>query len=71
VTAVSETWEWWEWERPRPAIRAMCKVCGVTQRDVDENRVAVSPTGMAHFGQTGGGTACGKDATPTGWWWPL
>lgn len=33
--------------------------------------IVVSPTGCAHFGADYGITACGRDATPDGWWWPL
>jgi hypothetical protein len=60
-----------EWEYPRPDVRGGCMRCRVTPQDVDAGRVIVSPTGLAHFGQDGGDTACGINATGNKWWWPL
>lgn len=65
-----ESQQGWPFEQPRPKIDAFCKRCRVTQGDVDKNLVIVSPSYMAHFGD-GGDTACGVDATPSNWWWPL
>lgn len=60
-------------EKDRPDVKFCCKVCKVTRKDVDANRVVVSPAGGAHHaGSTyGGDTDCGHDATGDNWWWPL
>ena len=60
-------------ETPRPKIESRCAVCKVEQRDVEEHRVVVSPSGKAHFGSDiyPGDTSCGKDATGDGWWWRM
>ena len=56
---------------PRPTIYRLCELCKVTREDHDNNKVIVSPRGMAHFGADYGRTECGKDATGDKWWWPL
>ena len=58
------------WEVPRPQVAGNCQRCGVSDADVEQNRVVVSPAGWAHFGD-GGDTSCGVDATGDNWWWPL
>jgi hypothetical protein len=54
--------------RPRPKVRDVCKVCEGSQ----ETGIGaiVSPQGLEHVGLAEGTTACGKDATGEGWWWP-
>lgn len=62
------------WEIPRPEILSSCVRCGTTQEDIEANRVVVSPTGKAHWGDYGGITHCGIDTTGKNyekWWWPL
>jgi hypothetical protein len=54
----------------RPQVFRGCVRCRVQPNDVRDNRVIVSPTGVAHFGTDGGDTACGIDATDDRWWWP-
>jgi hypothetical protein len=61
-------------EVPRPTIIRRCRVCDVSANHLNELReVVVSPTGTAHHSseRDPGDTACGKDATGDGWWWPL
>jgi hypothetical protein len=53
--------------RPRPALKDVCKVCEASGETGYE---VVSPQGLRHRGSTDGTTACGKDATGEGWWWP-
>lgn len=57
-------------EEPRPKIVHRCRMCKVSEEDVESNRVIVSPMGTAHHGDEGM-TACGRDATGLLWWWPL
>jgi hypothetical protein len=58
-------------ETTMPPVHRGCKRCGVTERHIEEGRVVVSNKGVAHFGAGYGMTACGKDATGNGWWWPV
>lgn len=58
-------------EQARPEIVRGCHRCGVTAEDIERGAIVVSPSGLAHFGQDGGDTGCGIDATGDRWWWPL
>lgn len=65
-----------EWAIPKPPVSRACKVCegSIETRWAATFKVGhgvVSPTGIEHTGLDGGLTACGKDATGDGWWWPL
>lgn len=55
----------------RPLIRRGCEHCRVTDEDIRRGAIIVSPSGLAHFGEANGDTACGVDATGRNWWWPL
>ncbi len=74
ITTVHFT-EWYDDDDAPPPrdVTKCCKVCRVTEKDVLEREVIISPQGVAHFpeGQGGGDTKCGHDATRELWWWPL
>lgn len=58
-------------ELARPEVKKLCVRCYVTEWDVLENRVVVSPRGTAHHPRSGSGfTVCSLDATGERWWWP-
>jgi hypothetical protein len=50
-------------------IHRGCKVCGVSQQEIEKYEIVVSPRGIAHHSDEYGDTDCGKDATRDGWWW--
>ncbi len=59
---------------PKPPVNRLCAVCARTDYALwsgAEHSGVVSQTGVEHVGLEGGVTACGRDATGDGWWWPL
>ncbi len=69
MSAAMEPLDW----MPMPDVTKLCSVCGVTEAEVDQGYVLVSPRGIAHHGHSWrtGDTVCGRDATGQRWWWPL
>ena len=56
---------------PKPPVKRRCRACMRTWKWTKHLNVVVSTSGIAHEGKDYGMTACGKDATGPGWWWPL
>jgi len=48
-------------------VRGWCRICA---RHESLAEGVISPSGLMHIGHGHGITACGKDATGDGWWWP-
>lgn len=61
-------------EIEKPTVIRLCAVCARTRYNLwagADHSGVVSPNGIEHIGLEYGDTACGKDGTPDGWWWPL
>lgn len=59
-------------------VKRGCLRCGVSDDSLRRCEFVLSPGGVAHYTRSAwdvwadnsGNTACGKDATRDGWWWP-
>lgn len=59
---------------PRPAVKRRCHTCERTDGILvgpEWCGGVISVNGVMHVGTDVGFTACGKDATGDGWWWPV